>query len=160
MKAVSVIFVVCALASVASASRGLKYDEVPDFEFDDNFPTDTKNQVNRQSPPAFDFSDFDDFFIDDGNEPELDIVSKEKVLKSAILRALSTKELKYKFSEVLPLLRHLSKAQRMVFSSIISAQINGGRSFTFDDVSSYSFSFSRARFLFLLIKFVTISNQA
>lgn len=135
-------FVLCTLLSVINA---LKYDDVPDFEFDDNFPSDTKNQLNRQSPAAFDFSEFDDFFIDDGSEPELDFVSKEKVLKNAILRALSTKELKYKFSEVLPLLRHLNKAQRMVFSSIISAQINGGRSFSFDEVSGnifFSYAFS------------------
>ena len=79
---------------------------------------------------------FDDFFIDDGHKDntELDMLSKEKILKNAILRALSTRELKYKFSEVLPLLRHLSKTQRMVFSSIISAQINGGRSFSFNEV--------------------------
>jgi hypothetical protein len=142
MKALAMIFVLCTLVSVINAHGGLKYEEVPDFEFDDNFPTDTKNQINRQSPPAFDFSDFDDFFIDDGSEPELDFVSKEKMLKNAILRALSTKELKYKFSEVMPVLRRLSKAQRMVFSSIISAQINGGRSFTFEEVSSYFSLFS------------------
>lgn len=147
--AMSMIFVLCTLVSIISAHGGLKYEEIPDFEFDDNFPTDTKNQVNRQSPAVFDFSDFDDFFIDDGSEPELDFASKEKMLKSAILRALSTKELKYKFSEVMPVLRRLSKAQRMVFSSIISAQINGGRSFTFDEVSSSKKRF--CCFLFMLI---------
>lgn len=131
----SMIFVLCILFSIINAHAGLKYEEIPDFEFDDNFPTDTKNHVNKQTPPAFDFSDFDDFFIDDGSDSEPDFGSKEKMLKSAILKALSTKELKYKFSEVMPVLRRLSKAQRMVFSSIISAQINGGRAFTFDEVS-------------------------
>jgi hypothetical protein len=111
-------------------------DDLPDFEFDDNFSIDedkNKNQVHR--PPTVDFSDFDDFFIDDGNEHHVhDIQSKKKLLKNAIIRALSTKELKYKLGEVLPLLRHMSRIQRQIFSSIISAQLNG-RSFTFDEVS-------------------------
>lgn len=134
-----VTLMLCILCIFVNYSGGNKNDDdLPDFEFDDNFKTEKKNQVIRQS--TLDFSDFDDFFIDDGSEPEprFDIKAKEKLLKSAILRALSTKELKYKFSEVLPLLRHLSKAQRMVFSSIISAQINGGRSFTFDEVGTLS----------------------
>lgn len=138
----STTLMLCILLCVfVNFSGGNKnYDDLPDFEFDDNFKTEKKNQVRSQSPTTLDFSDFDDFFIDDGSEPEphFDIKAKEKLLKSAILRALSTKELKYKFSEVLPLLRHLSKAQRMVFSSIISAQINGGRSFTFDEVGTLS----------------------
>lgn len=133
-----ILSIICLLVNITGCSKNL--DDLPDFEFDDNFSADVhRNQVHR--PPTIDFSDFDDFFIDDGNneqDHELDIKSKEKLLKNAILRALSTKELKYKFSEVLPLLRHLSKAQKMVFSSIISAQINGRRSFTFNEVSTHS----------------------
>lgn len=131
---VAVIFVFdCCSASITHKSNS-NVEEIPDFEFDDNFPIDKQHH----HPLNLNYNDFDDFFIDDGESDDdhtLDIGSKEKMLKDAILRALSTKELKYKFSEVLPLLRHLSKAQRMVFSSIISAQINGGRSFTFDEVS-------------------------
>lgn len=140
------LFLLCIQHINCSKEKHYSDDDLPDFEFDD---TETSNsqvsQLSRKSSNhQLDFSDFDDFFIDDGNEPEdsppshlYDIKLKEKILKSAILRALSTKELKYKFSEVLPLLRHLSKAQRMVFSSIISAQINGGRSFSFDEVSDH-----------------------
>lgn len=152
----------CILCIIVNYSGGNKnYDDLPDFEFDDNYKTETKNQVSRQSISTLNFSDFDDFFIDDGSEhePHFDIKAKEKLLKSAILRALSTKELKYKFSEVLPLLRHLSKAQRMVFSSIISAQINGGRSFTFDEVGTLSCeAFLLSNFHFSII--TTIINHA
>lgn len=115
-----------------------RLEELADFEFDDDFSNSNKFTLDKKQGTKLNFDDFDDFFIDDGDDDgyrgELDIVSKERALKNAILRALSTRELKYKFSEVLPLLRHLSKTQRMVFSSIISAQINGGRSFTFDEV--------------------------
>jgi hypothetical protein len=135
------------LASITHKGSNKNADEIPDFEFDDNFPVEKsptssshhRHHNQHQSHSAnLNFNDFDDFFIDDGeseSDSSLDFGSKEKMMKDAILRALSTKELKYKFSEVLPLLRHLSKAQRMVFSSIISAQINGGRSFTFDEAS-------------------------
>jgi hypothetical protein len=133
---VAVVFLMCIVSAHKTTKNSSTQDDLPDFEFEDNFSSSKK----QQEPASLDFSDFDDFFIDDGSEPnsELDFVSKERALKYAILRALSTRELKYKFSEVLPLLRHLSKTQRMVFSSIISAQINGGRSFTLNEVRSNS----------------------
>lgn len=132
----SMLVLYVAVFCVGAVTTTTDNEEIPDFEFDDNFSI-NKFNIKQQQPhtTSLDFNDFDDFFIDDGDDDtELDITSKEKNLKDAILRALSTRELKYKFSEVLPLLRHLSRAQRMVFSSIISAQIGGGRSFTFDEV--------------------------
>lgn len=137
-------FVLClAVLRMCAHVNSSNLEEIPDFEFDDDFPRNNKFTIQQKLPLArLSLDDFDDFFIDDGDESnnrELDILSKEKILRNAILRALSTRELKYKFSEVIPLLRHLSKTQRMVFSSIISAQINGGRSFTFDEVCTRIF---------------------
>lgn len=126
-KAVLFYMLLCLMHSVVNSR-----DEIPDFEFDDNFPPHQPQPVQRES--SFTFDDFDDFFLDDGHEPEYDIATKEKTLHRAILKALASKELKYKFSEVLPLLRALSKSQRTVFASIISAQINGGKSLTLDEV--------------------------
>lgn len=120
------------LCAASSQSR----EEIPDFEFDDNFETSLRPTKQRESSFAFD--DFDDFFVDDG-EPEFDIATKEKIVHRALLKALAAKDLKYKFSEVLPLLRALSKSQRMVFASIISAQINGGKSLTLDEVKQLQF---------------------
>jgi len=135
-------FVLCitALCIIKSANSSDLDDEIPDFEFDDNFPN-NKFTIQKPQSTSLNLDDFDDFFIDDGHDDntELDMLSKEKILRNAILRALSTRELKYKFSEVLPLLRHLSKTQRMVFSSIISAQINGGRSFSFAEVRTLAY---------------------
>lgn len=105
-------------------------EEIPDFEFEDNLETTTsyKRQSNRES--FFTFDDFEDF----GNEPEYDLFTKEKIVQRALFKAFTVEDLKYKFSEVLPLLRALSKSQRTVFASIISAQINGGKSIKFDEV--------------------------
>lgn len=106
-------------------------DEIPEFEFDDT--SETANQPQRES--SFIFDDFDDFLLESGSEPEYDIATKEKIVQRALFKALAAKDLKYKFSEVLPLLRALSKSQRMVFASIITAQITGGKSLTLDEVS-------------------------
>ena len=111
-------------------------EEIPDFEFEDNFDVAavaSPPQVNRESS-AFTFDDLDDFFLEDDHEPEHDIATKKRMIHRALLKALADKELKFKFSEVLPLLRALSKSQRMVFASIISAQIDGGKSLTLDEV--------------------------
>lgn len=114
-------------------------DEIPDFEFDDAYRISTTTS-NKRNPHALD--DFDEFFIDDNSddfEPEFDIATKEKNIQRTLFKALAAKELKYKFSEVLPLLRNLNKQQRMVFASIISAQLsNKGKRLTLDEVKSKS----------------------
>lgn len=127
-KLLVLIFLICltltSIADVFVSSEPVD-GEIPDFEFDDTFvvPTSTK------------LDDFDEFFIDD-NEPEYDIVKKEKKIQRTLFKALADKELKYKFSEVIPLLRNLNKQQRMVFASIISAQLSGkGKRLTLDEVS-------------------------
>lgn len=131
-----VLFFMLSLCCCTASAR----DEIPDFEFDDNFEADQRPQKQRES--SFAFEDFDDFFIDDGYAPEYDIATKEKIIHRALFKALAAKDLKYKFSEVLPLLRALNKSQRMVFASIISAQINGGKSITLDEVSQHDLNSS------------------
>lgn len=126
------IAMVVMLCMVGTCTCSSSRDEIPDFEFDDNFEASQRPQTQRES--SFTFADFDDFFLDDAVAPKFDIATKEKILQQAVLKALAAKELKSKFSEVLPLLRALSKSQRMVFASIISAQINSGKSLTLDEV--------------------------
>ena len=109
-------------------------DEIPDFEFDNTSEAAQRPQTQRES--SFTFDEYDDFLLESDNEPEYDIATKEKIVQRALFKALAAKDLKYKFSEVLPLLRALSKSQRMVFASIISAQINGGKSLTLDEVNT------------------------
>lgn len=127
----------CLVCLVAAGAR----EEIPDFEFEDSFET-AHRPPQKPRESSFAFDDFDDFFIDDGSEPEFDIATKEKTIHQALFKALAAKDLKYKFSEVLPLLRALSKSQRMVFASIISAQLNGGKSLTLDEVRQNNFNSS------------------
>lgn len=123
MEVTKLIVLLCIVSYSSAHSR----DEIPDFEFDDNF--EAPHLTQRESPYTLD--DFDEFFLE---EPEFDIATKEKIVHQTLLKALAAKELRFKFSEVLPLLRALSKSQRMVFASIISAQINGGKALTLEEV--------------------------
>ncbi len=118
----------------AIKNTNLDYEDTPDFEFDDNFSVPKKKLTHNQNTSFdLDYSEFDDFFIDNKKKQNssISLEIKKKILKSAILRALSTKELKQKFSEVLPLLRHLNKAQRLVFSTLVSST---RKSFSLDEV--------------------------
>lgn len=125
--AFKIVLLFVALSAVSSR------DEIPDFEFDESL---ANNRPQEQRESSFTFDDFDDFFSDDddGSEAEYDIATKEKLMHQTLFKALAVKQLKYKFSEVIPLLRALSKSQRMVFASIISAQINGDKPLTLDEV--------------------------
>jgi hypothetical protein len=120
------VFLIClTLSSVEPV------DEIPDFEFDDAY----RLSANKRNHPKYSLEDFDEFFIDDNDDAEFDIVQKEKNIHRTLFKALAAKELKYKFSEVLPLLRNLNKQQRMVFASIISAQLSSkGKRLTLDEV--------------------------
>lgn len=113
------------------------FDEVPDFEFEDSYPTMHHSQSRKESSlTSLDY--LNEFFIDDGttNEPEHDIANKNRLLKEAMFKALAARDLRFKFSEVMPLFRALSKSQRMVFASIISAQMNGGKPLTLEQVTT------------------------
>lgn len=139
-KLLVLIFLICLtltnIVDVAVRSEPVN-GEIPDFEFDDTFAEPSKRN-HKSTRTSFVLDDFDDFFIDDDEdvEPEYDIVKKEKKIQRTLFKALADKELKYKFSEVIPLLRNLNKQQRMVFASIISAQLSGkGKRLKFEEVS-------------------------
>lgn len=140
-----VVFVFKIVLLFVAFSTASSRDEIPDFEFDESIAASLRPQVQRESSLVFDdfndkdklkdINDFDEFFVDDDvTEPEHDIATKERIMHQTLFKALGAKDLKYKFSEVLPLLRALSKSQRMVFASIISAQITGGKPLTLDEV--------------------------
>lgn len=51
-------------------------------------------------------------------------VWREKVLRKTLTKSLTNKSLKQKFVEVMPILRVLSKQQRLALSALISAQLH------------------------------------
>lgn len=69
-----------------------------------------------------------DFSVDlDEPEPEKQLPPfdwREKVLRSALSKALTDRVLRQRFAEVMPILRVLSSQQRLALSALISAQMN------------------------------------
>lgn len=139
------IFLIC-LTSTHIVVAGLRLRSEPvdeaisDFEFDDTFvapPSSSSTKRNHRTSSSFALDDFDEFFIDDNHDDHFDINKKTKTMQRTLFKALADRELKYKFSEVIPLLRNLNKQQRMVFASIISAQLSSkGKRLTLDEVSN------------------------
>lgn len=96
-------------------------DELADFEFesqpsnDDYFYADEINAAE-----SLEKEPLDDFFDDFNDESEF--LSKEQKLKQIMLKALSNKGMKRKFSEILPILRMMNTPQRMTMAALISSQ--------------------------------------
>ncbi|XP_017863519.1 PREDICTED: uncharacterized protein LOC108614102 [Drosophila arizonae] len=69
-----------------------------------------------------------DFSVDlDEPEPEKQLPQfdwRERVLRTALSKALTDRALRQKFAEVMPILRVLSSQQRLALSALISAQMN------------------------------------
>ncbi|KAH8286868.1 hypothetical protein KR018_003133 [Drosophila ironensis] len=69
-----------------------------------------------------------DFSVDlDEPEPERQVPTfdwRERALRSALAKALADEGLRQKFVEVMPILRVLSRQQRLALSALISAQMN------------------------------------
>lgn len=69
-----------------------------------------------------------DFSVDlDEPEPEKQLPQfdwRERVLRTALAKALTDRALRQKFAEVMPILRVLSSQQRLALSALISAQMN------------------------------------
>lgn len=82
-----------------------------------------------------------DFSVDlDEPEPEKQLPPfdwREKVLRSALSKALTDRVLRQRFAEVMPILRVLSSQQRLALSALISAQMNAkqGHELRLDQVS-------------------------
>uniref|UniRef100_A0A1A9V4A0 Uncharacterized protein n=1 Tax=Glossina austeni TaxID=7395 RepID=A0A1A9V4A0_GLOAU len=120
------LYTVC----VACASQ----EDLVDFDFSDlkeidwNYDTNSDISNDRSKKPAkinenlVRFSEEDDLELNENQVNPFDW--REKVLRNALSKALTNKSLRQKFVEVMPILRVLSKQQRLALSALISAQIN------------------------------------
>lgn len=126
-------------------------DELLDFDFADAKDTDTAassvddwqledEQQSQQAEKKLE-DNMLDFSVDlDEPEPEKQLPPfdwREKVLRSALAKALTDRVLRQRFAEVMPILRVLSSQQRLALSALISAQMNAkqGHELRLDQVS-------------------------
>lgn len=134
-------------------------EDLVDFDFSDlkeidwNYDTNSDISNDRSKKPAklnenlVRFSEEDDLELNENQVNPFDW--REKVLRNALSKALTNKSLRQKFVEVMPILRVLSKQQRLALSALISAQINAkkGQELKLEQVSEINvkmrFSFHR-----------------
>ncbi|EDW58240.1 uncharacterized protein Dvir_GJ15491 [Drosophila virilis] len=115
-------------------------DELLDFDFADATETDARANledwqlVDEQRVEQAEKKLEDnmlDFSVDlDEPEPEKQLPQfdwRERVLRTALSKALTDRVLRQKFAEVMPILRVLSSQQRLALSALISAQMNAKR---------------------------------
>ncbi|KAH8302110.1 hypothetical protein KR044_002883 [Drosophila immigrans] len=112
-------------------------DELLDFDFANAKDMDTASGIDdwqledeqqaQQSEKKLE-DNMLDFSVDlDEPEPEKQLPPfdwREKVLRTALAKALTDRVLRQKFAEVMPILRVLSSQQRLALSALISAQMN------------------------------------
>ncbi|XP_062133456.1 neurotrophin 1 isoform X1 [Drosophila sulfurigaster albostrigata] len=112
-------------------------DELLDFDFADAKDMDTAAAIDdwqledeqqaQQTEKKLE-DNMLDFSVDlDEPEPEKQLPPfdwREKVLRTALAKALTDRVLRQKFAEVMPILRVLSSQQRLALSALISAQMN------------------------------------
>ncbi|KAM8710228.1 hypothetical protein ACLKA7_016942 [Drosophila subpalustris] len=115
-------------------------DELLDFDFADAKDTDASStfddwqledeQQAQQSEKKLE-DNMLDFSVDlDEAEPEKQLPPfdwRERVLRTALAKALTDRVLRQKFAEVMPILRVLSSQQRLALSALISAQMNANQ---------------------------------
>lgn len=126
-------------------------EELLDFDFADAKETDAaagnddwqlgeEQQAAQQAEKKLE-DNMLDFSVDlDEPEPEKQLPPfdwREKVLRTALAKALTDRVLRQKFAEVMPILRALSSQQRLALSALISAQMNAkqGHELRLDQVS-------------------------
>lgn len=115
-------------------------DELLDFDFADATETDARANIEdwqladeQQAEQAEKKLEDNmlDFSVDlDEPEPEKQLPQfdwRERVLRTALSKALTDRVLRQKFAEVMPILRVLSSQQRLALSALISAQMNAKR---------------------------------
>ncbi|XP_064539335.1 neurotrophin 1-like [Drosophila montana] len=116
-------------------------DELLDFDFADATETDARANIEdwqlaadeqqaQQAEKKLE-DNMLDFSVDlDEPEPEKQLPQfdwRERVLRTALSKALTDRVLRQKFAEVMPILRVLSSQQRLALSALISAQMNAKR---------------------------------
>lgn len=123
------------------ATANYEEDDLPDFDFE--LPGDGKDLGIKQ----------DYIYPEDTIDGSLDVVatrdtnpqynmehfnyeSRERKIRQVLIRALANTRLRQKFVEVMPVLRMMSKAQRLTLAALIQAQVDGNRVLTLEQVGA------------------------
>lgn len=92
-------------------------EDLPDFDFDE---------------PGLDYAS--EAKTNAINEHEELFAQRERKIRQVLIRALSNGRLRQKFAEVMPVLRMMTKSQRLTLAALIQAQVDGNRILTLEQV--------------------------
>lgn len=113
-------------------------DDLPDFNFDQ------KSQISKFSNdfvyPGDDAVKLDDVEVAAGND-RTNFINRERKIRQVLTAALTNAQMKRKFSEVIPMLRLMTQAQRLTLAALIQAQVAGDQELTLEQVSIIVFKF-------------------
>ncbi|KAM7357695.1 neurotrophin 1 isoform 1-T1 [Cochliomyia hominivorax] len=115
----------CVLYLVSASDEDLMDFDFSDLkEIDWNYENDNSKELLHKGTTEENIITFDDDndLLEENQVHPFDW--REKVLRTALSKALSNKAVRQKFVEVMPILRVLSKQQRLALSALITAQIN------------------------------------
>ena len=145
----------CVLYLVSASDEDLMDFDFTDLkEIDWNYENDnSKEHIPKSTTTEYNkitFDDDDDLLEENQVHP---FDWREKVLRRALSKALTNKAVRQKFVEVMPILRVLTKQQRLAMSALITAQINAkkGNELKLDQVGFSTFGII---FFFLMNYFI------
>uniref|UniRef100_A0A1A9W4R8 Uncharacterized protein n=1 Tax=Glossina brevipalpis TaxID=37001 RepID=A0A1A9W4R8_9MUSC len=120
------LYTVCVACTSQEDLMDFDFSNLKEIDWNYDTSSDINNDRNKK-PAKIDenlvrFNEEDDLELNENQVNPFDW--REKVLRNALSKALTNKSLRQKFVEVMPILRVLSKQQRLALSALISAQIN------------------------------------
>lgn len=130
------IFISLLLTVLASVDHYMDDDEIPDFEFESDATYNGHGNPSRIT--SSDYLQNDDELLDvtpqNQSMANVNFVNRERKIRQVLIRALANTKLRQKFVEVMPVLRMMTKAQRLTLAALIQAQVDGNRVLTLDQV--------------------------
>lgn len=135
----------CVLYLVSASDEDLMDFDFSDLkEIDWNYENDNSQEMLNKATEttahanSITFDDDIDFMEEDDNNVH-SFDWREKLLRTALSKALTNKVVRQKFIEVMPILRVLSRQQKLALSALITAQISAkkGHELKLDQVSVY-----------------------
>ncbi|XP_063698123.1 neurotrophin 1 [Culicoides brevitarsis] len=128
-----VIFISFATTAIFASQYDDNDDELPDFEFDDGG---SNSRITTEDDYLGDGDEFAEqlMAVQQQNQTSAAFAHRERKIRQVLIRALANTKLRQKFVEVMPVLRMMTKAQRLTLAALIQAQVDGNRVLTLEQV--------------------------
>lgn len=137
MKSLNLVVVACVLSQAIGIVLSIHFDDddLSDYDFEEDQP----EMIQFHSDPEL--RSIESIVMREMAEDEPPAFNeKEKRVRDALLRSTQDARNRRTFSEVLPILRSLTRQQRLTLAALVSAQTNvkSGKSFDLKQVSTPS----------------------